>query len=185
MAIWFKQCSFFSVTLHAQNQQQQARQMLSSAMELSVDPSMNQTNFASDPSMGSHFLKESWRRTWWELYVLDGMLAALHQQSSFKLNSIKNHVLLPCDGFDYSTSDLCSDSLRDHVYVRLSNMSSRASPRPTLWIGFETEPLSVKIPSIHHLHREWKRSEFWAIFSSLIDQSTPKIATRPRRKKQA
>ena len=101
----------FSVTLHAQDRQQQARQILSSAIELAVDLGMNRMNFASDNCMGSPFLEESWRRTWWELYVLDGMLAALHQQSSFKLNSIENDVLLPCEDSDYSTGDVCSNNM--------------------------------------------------------------------------
>jgi hypothetical protein len=102
----------FSVTLHAQDWQQQAKQMLSSAIELAVDLGMNRMNFASENSMGSPFLEESWRRTWWELYVLDGMLAALHQQSSFKLNGIESDLLLPCEDSEYSTGDVCTDDVR-------------------------------------------------------------------------
>ncbi len=149
----------FSVTLHAQDWQQQARQMLSSAMELAVDLGMNRMNFASDNGMGSPFLEESWRRTWWELYVLDGMLAALHQQSSFKLNGIENDVLLPCEDSDYSTGDVCSDNVRARVYVWLSNSFSRAFPKPILWINFEIAPSTVKTSSTHHSHTEWKLSE--------------------------
>jgi len=102
----------FSVTLHAQDWQQQARQMLSSAIEVAVDLGMNRINFASENSMGSPFLEESWRRTWWELYVLDGMLAALHQQSSFKLSGIESDILLPCENSDYSTGDVGTDNMR-------------------------------------------------------------------------
>lgn len=97
----------FSVALHAQDCQHDARQMLSSAIEIAVELGMNRTNFASENSMGSPFLEESWRRTWWELYVLDGMLAALHQQNSFKLNSIESNLLLPCEDSIYHTEDVC------------------------------------------------------------------------------
>lgn len=105
----------FAVTLHAQDQQQQARQMLGSAIELAVDLGMNRIHFAWNNNAGSQFLEESWRRTWWELYVLDGMLAALHQQSSFKLNSIDTDVLLPCEESDYSMGEVGSGSVRYRV----------------------------------------------------------------------
>lgn len=102
----------FSVILHAQDWQHAARQMLSSAIEKALDLGMNRMDFASDNSMGSPFLEESWRRTWWELYVLDGMLAALHQQSSFKLNGIESDILLPCEDSDYSTGDVGTENVR-------------------------------------------------------------------------
>ncbi|KAI9806632.1 MAG: hypothetical protein M1825_006089 [Sarcosagium campestre] len=95
----------FTITLHAQDHQQAARQMLNSAIQIAMELGMNRMNFASDNSAGSQFLEESWRRTWWELYVLDGMLAALHQQSSFRLASMESSVLLPCEDFDYSSAD--------------------------------------------------------------------------------
>jgi len=108
----------FSVTLHAQDWQQQARQMLSSAIELAVDLGMNRMNFASENSMGSPILEESWRRTWWELYVLDGMLAALHQQTSFKLNGIECDLQLPCEDSEYSTGDVyTADERAQHSRV--------------------------------------------------------------------
>lgn len=119
----------FSVTLHAQDWKQQARQMLSSAMELALDLGMNRRNFASDNGMGSPFLEESWRRTWWELYVLDGILAALHQQGSFKLHGVENDVLLPCEDSDYSTGDVCSDNVRARIDVWLAKTFSKSVPK--------------------------------------------------------
>lgn len=108
----------FSVTLHAQDWQQQARQMLSSAIELAVDLGMNRMNFASENSMGSPILEESWRRTWWELYVLDGMVAALHQKTSFKLNGIECDLQLPCEDSEYSTGDVyTADERAQHSRV--------------------------------------------------------------------
>lgn len=103
----------FTVTLHAQDQQQQARQMLGASIDLAIDLGMNRLTYAVSNGAGSQFLEESWRRTWWELYVLDGMLAALHQESSSKLNGIKSDVPLPCEEFDYSMGE---------VYLRLFSM---------------------------------------------------------------
>lgn len=171
----------FSITLHAQDWQQQARQVLSSAIELAVNLGMNRRNFASDNSTGSPFLEESWRRTWWELYVLDGMLAALHQQSSFKLHGFENDVLLPCEDSDYSTGDVYCDNVRVRAFVRLANSSSRAFQKPILWMNFAIVPFAAKRLSTHPPHTEWKLSESWVLFSSLTGQSTREIAMKPRR----
>lgn len=101
----------FTITLHAQDQQQQARQMLSSAIDLALKLGMHRTAFASNNNTGSQILEESWRRTWWELYVLDGMLAAFHQESSFKLNAVGSDVPLPCEEFDYSMCEVSPETL--------------------------------------------------------------------------
>lgn len=46
-------------------------------------------------------LEESWRRTWWELYFLDGLLAGIQQRESFKLWSVECTVPLPCEEAEY------------------------------------------------------------------------------------
>ena len=100
-----------SVVLHAQNRQQQARQLLNDAIEIALNLGMNRRQFAADNSMGSQWLEESWRRTWWELYVLDGMLAALHQQGSFRLHGMGEDVQLPCEESDYSNGEVSDNEL--------------------------------------------------------------------------
>ncbi|KAH8724984.1 hypothetical protein GQ44DRAFT_799209 [Phaeosphaeriaceae sp. PMI808] len=40
---------------------------------------------------------ESMRRTWYELYVLDGCIAAFQRKPSFEMNSVHADVLLPCE----------------------------------------------------------------------------------------
>jgi hypothetical protein len=63
---------------------------------------------------GLAVLEESWRRTWWEMYVLDGMIAGVHERSSFRLNEMPFEVLLPCEehefvsGVSYLISIICT-----------------------------------------------------------------------------
>lgn len=48
-------------------------------------------------------MQESWRRTWWELYFLDGILAGVHQRvDGFRLWMIECSVPLPCEESEYN-----------------------------------------------------------------------------------
>ncbi|KAI0166526.1 hypothetical protein GGR57DRAFT_496790 [Xylariaceae sp. FL1272] len=46
---------------------------------------------------GNPRLEESWRRTWWDLFVVDGMIAGVHRQTNFLLFDIVADVGLPCE----------------------------------------------------------------------------------------
>jgi len=105
----------FAVTLHAHNEQQAGREVLDSAIQLALDLGMSRAEFASNNGEKSQSLEESWRRTWWELYVLDGILAALDQQTSFRLNSVDCNVALPCEEADYSMSTVGFEKAPDCI----------------------------------------------------------------------
>lgn len=81
--------------------QEKALQVLLDAQNLALELGMNKRDFALMNSNGSSILGESWRRTWWELYVIDGMIAGVHQRSSFRLNEMYHDVALPCEEKEY------------------------------------------------------------------------------------
>lgn len=113
----------FAVTLHAHNERQTAREVLDSAIQLALDLGMSRTQFAADNGDGSQSLEESWRRTWWELYVVDGMFAALDQQTSFRLHSVDCNLALPCEELDYSMTNVGLEKAPGCVYTRGANYS--------------------------------------------------------------
>jgi hypothetical protein len=78
-----------------------ANDMLKQAEDLALEIGMNHRAFAVLNGEGLAVLEESWRRTWWELYVIDGMIAGVHQSTSFRLNEIPIEVLLPCEEQEY------------------------------------------------------------------------------------
>ncbi|KNG83646.1 putative C6 transcription factor [Aspergillus nomiae NRRL 13137] len=81
---------------HAHGQEENAHLKVQLAIDLSLELGMNRASFAPINSEGSSVLAESWRRTFWELYVVDGLLAAMRDQSSYRLYSYKADVRLPC-----------------------------------------------------------------------------------------
>ena len=75
----------------------QAVQTLDSAIDLALELGLNRDSFRCACCKDSPILRESWRRTWWELYVIDGIIAAVHMKDHFRLHAHENDVALPCE----------------------------------------------------------------------------------------
>ncbi|KAL4820613.1 hypothetical protein BDW67DRAFT_172776 [Aspergillus spinulosporus] len=86
-----------AITDHSLCHEQSAHRLIQTAVNLALETGMNRRRFASEHSYGHSVLEESWRRTYWELYVVDGLLAAMREQSSFRLYHQPVNVQLPCD----------------------------------------------------------------------------------------
>ncbi|KAB8343039.1 hypothetical protein FH972_022633 [Carpinus fangiana] len=84
---------------------EEATETLDDAIGLALNLGMNTHNWAVDVSRGSRVLEESWRRTWWELYILDGMLAAVTQKTSFRTSRVTTDMRLPCEESEYGRAD--------------------------------------------------------------------------------
>lgn len=96
----------FAITLHARDEQKLAKEILDSTIDMALELGMHRKEFCIEHGEGCRSLQESWRRTWWELYAMDGMLAALHQLNSFKLFKVETNVPLPCEGAVYEAADV-------------------------------------------------------------------------------
>jgi hypothetical protein len=92
-----------AIGLDGYTHQEKALKVLLDAQDLALELGMNKRDFAFINGNGSSVLEESWRRTWWELYVIDGMIAGVHQRSSFRLNEIHADVALPCEEKEYAS----------------------------------------------------------------------------------
>ncbi|CAD0113543.1 unnamed protein product [Aureobasidium uvarum] len=94
----------FAIALHARGEAMDAACMMQSAVQLAIDLNMNLRDFAPAHGSGNPILEESLRRTWWELYCMDGYMAALHKLPSFKSNTVRSDVLLPCEEMVYASA---------------------------------------------------------------------------------
>jgi hypothetical protein len=90
-----------TIGLDGYRYQEKALQILVDAQELALEFGMNKREFAFINGNGSELLEESWRRTWWEMYIVDGMIAGVHQKSTFPMKDIPADVGLPCEERDY------------------------------------------------------------------------------------
>ncbi|KAG9239109.1 hypothetical protein BJ875DRAFT_243226 [Amylocarpus encephaloides] len=92
-----------AIGLDGYTYQEKALQILLDAEDLAMELGMNRRNFAFLNSNGSPIMEESWRRTWWELYLVDGLVAGVHQKSDFRMKDMPADVLLPCEEKEYVT----------------------------------------------------------------------------------
>lgn len=96
--------TLFAIGLHSDNDQVRCAEVKDVAIEMALDLRMNYKDFSDssrDNTETGRVLAECWRRTWWELYFLDGLLAGFHQKDHFKLWSVPCTVPLPCEELDY------------------------------------------------------------------------------------
>lgn len=78
-----------------------ASKMLHDARQLAVEIGLHTRSFAALHGQSVPVLEESWRRTWWDLYVIDGMIAGLHRATNFALNDVQADAALPCEEWQY------------------------------------------------------------------------------------
>lgn len=95
----------YSIALYSVNEQQEAQRYLSSAVDMALLLGMNRYAFASSHSGGNPLLEESFRRTWWELFFIDGMFAALQQRATFRCNTVELKAGLPCEDPVYNSGN--------------------------------------------------------------------------------
>ncbi|KAA8575019.1 hypothetical protein EYC84_004240 [Monilinia fructicola] len=90
-----------AIAIHAEDEREQARAILDRNICMALEIGMNHRAFAGmerDP-----VLAESWRRTYWGLYVLDGVFSGIACASSFILSAVEAHVDLPCENHEYES----------------------------------------------------------------------------------
>ncbi|KAK6078506.1 C6 zinc finger domain-containing protein [Seiridium cupressi] len=102
-------------------QQEKARDILSDVERIAIETGLFQRSYATTHGQGNPMLEESWRRTWWDLFVVDGMVAGVHRQTNFLLFDIVADAGLPCE---------------EHQYL------SGAIPRPLFLEDFEDQMFS-------------------------------------------
>lgn len=91
------------VALDGNCQQERARELLADCERIALEINLNTRAFARMHGRGNPVLEESWRRTWWDLYVCDGTIASIHRVTNFLLFDIAADVALPCEEHQYLT----------------------------------------------------------------------------------
>lgn len=100
-----------AIGLDAHKELTRASQILDSACNLALELGMQHEEFASRNNQGSAFLEESWRRTFWELYVIDGQSAGTHQSRPFSFHGMSASARLPCEERQYELGVSSLDNL--------------------------------------------------------------------------
>lgn len=92
-----------AISVHCCNGFDLARSFLDKGINIALEIGMQFNVYAVANGTGDSVLEESWRRTWWGLYVVDGVFEVIRRSPSFTLWSIQADVDLPCEEKDYDS----------------------------------------------------------------------------------
>ncbi|CAK7199127.1 hypothetical protein SEUCBS139899_001799 [Sporothrix eucalyptigena] len=93
-----------SIALHARGEIRESVAQLAQAVSVALDAGMHRRAYSTNHGQRSPIIEESLRRTWWELYVVDGFVAALQRSTGARSHSCEPDVLLPCSELLHGTA---------------------------------------------------------------------------------
>lgn len=91
------------IGLDGNHRLEKAKKLMAEARDISIEIDMHTHSFATTNGQGLPIIEESWRRTWWELYVVDALVSGVHQTNTFALYDVLSNVALPCEEYQYLT----------------------------------------------------------------------------------
>lgn len=92
---------FYSIALFWSREEIRSREYMDLAIDLAFNIGMHRQSFATKHGHQDPVLEEAWRRTWWQLYIVDSGYAAIKHVSLFKAKSVTSDVDLPCEEADF------------------------------------------------------------------------------------
>jgi nicotinate-nucleotide pyrophosphorylase (carboxylating) len=93
----------FAIAQHHSNLKLEARRTLDMAISIGLELRINSKEFAYEHGEGDPVLEESWRRTYYFLYMADQHFAISATNPLFTMIHVENEVDLPCDDEFYET----------------------------------------------------------------------------------
>jgi hypothetical protein len=91
----------YSIALFWFEKKEESLIEMDSAIQLVVDLGMHRRDFATAHSGNDPVLAESWRRTWWWIYIIDAYYVGTLGNRDFAVKGIDANVDLPCSETEY------------------------------------------------------------------------------------
>lgn len=89
--------TLYSIAVYWCDEPERGRELLDEAIRIAVELGMHQGGFAAQYGHGDRVLEESWRRTWWQLYITDAHIAGSTHTYPTKTGKVPITVGLPCE----------------------------------------------------------------------------------------
>lgn len=99
-----------AIATHCMGDTSSAAEIFKQAVDVALDIGMNRSTFAAANGQNIPILEESWNRTWWELYCMDVMFAAINKRTTYFLKDVVIDVSLPCEEDLYFSKDYNASS---------------------------------------------------------------------------
>lgn len=96
----------YSIAQHYSDRWLQAHKALDAATRMALCIGMNFQEFASRYGEGNPVLEESWRRTYWMLFITDQHFAIVRNSIDYTLRDVITTVELPCEESEYQSGNI-------------------------------------------------------------------------------
>ncbi|KAG9233266.1 hypothetical protein BJ875DRAFT_426183 [Amylocarpus encephaloides] len=96
----------FSLAIHCSDEYKAAEAYLDRAIDIALEINLQSESFAWLYAECDPIIAESWRRTWWTLYCIDAVFAAISHHPNHRLQTILTNVALPCEDSVYSSGKI-------------------------------------------------------------------------------
>ncbi|KAM5490602.1 hypothetical protein MaudMau93_002406 [Microsporum audouinii] len=96
----------YSIAVYWCNEIERGLKLLDETIRIALDLEMHLDSFAQRYGENNRLLEESWRRTWWQLYVVDGHVAGSTHTFPFRTSHIQPTTALPCEEELYEKGDI-------------------------------------------------------------------------------
>ncbi|KAN0075158.1 hypothetical protein V8E54_007769 [Elaphomyces granulatus] len=150
-----------AIITFADGDESRARQLLQAAIRLALELGMNRAAFTVEHAMGSSLLEESWCRTYWELYVVNPMLAALRGPGAFSLYLVPSDLTLPCDETTYQAVGLHEGYLSVKSNMTGRNHNGRHHPVVDIFMSPQQIPSGRRLGDLQDDGSFcWQENEF-------------------------
>lgn len=92
-----------SIALYWGGDPVRSREEMDSAIHLALDLKMQCREFVLTHGEDDPVLQESWRRTWWQIYIVDAYYAAMKHAPTYSTCDVEATTELPCEENEYQS----------------------------------------------------------------------------------
>ncbi|RYO74347.1 hypothetical protein DL764_010872 [Monosporascus ibericus] len=96
----------YSIAVYWSDEAEEGIEILGKVIHGALELRMHLEPFAPTNGQGSPVLEESWRRTWWQIYVTEGNIAGSTHTYPTRLHGVSTDALLPCEEECYESGDI-------------------------------------------------------------------------------
>lgn len=107
----------YSIALFWYDHKEQAKPEIDHAIRLALDLHMHREEFSAKYGADDPVARESWRRTWWMLYIVDAYYAGTLGTMEFQVVDVDATVGLPCEEQEYESGVCCHTLLLSRIQL--------------------------------------------------------------------
>ena len=137
--------TLFALARHCSDEYAIAEKYVDRAIDIALALGMNRQEWAEHNADGDAVLMESWRRTWWLLFTVDGLFATISHYCTHRLQNVEMDVDLPCEDAEYESGvSICYLSrfsfTQNTSYKRvfIDNDNLQAIPQPHTFADYDS-----------------------------------------------